>query len=176
MPGPQSQTKFVVGASLLVMLCTAILVWTAKSPLMSHLPIPSGEGVPYQAFVIFREADCEGNLSFAQVFQRPRFSRFFHVTGVVLDAAPDTPEVRSRLKLAGVNMRFAVASPKLRQAVAVFSSEPGPLLIIVDHNGRLRLITVTPKSPAETRQFAAMLSTFTAAEQRATVALSDTEQ
>jgi hypothetical protein len=161
---PRRQTLFVAASSLVVLLCTAVLVWAPQPELVSSLPAFSTASVPYRAYVIFRDGDCDGNLSFVQLFQRPRYRAAFHLTGVLLDAAPDDPDVRSKLERSGVTMDMARADRALRRAVAQLSPEPGPLLVVVDRDGRLRVVSMTPKSPSETRQFIALLNSFAAAE------------
>jgi len=57
------------------------------------------------------------------------------------------------------------ANRGLRRSISAVSKEPGPLLVIVDRAGQLRSVTVTPKTPAEMHQFAALLNSYTTAEQ-----------
>jgi hypothetical protein len=165
MADARRQTGFVFGASLLVLLCTGVLVWAPGPQLASSLPVSSSQDAPYQAFVVFRSADCDGNLSFAHVFERPRYRSSFRLTGIVLDAEPGDAGLRSKLRHAGVRMRLVGANRDLRRSIAAVSKEPGPLLVIVDGVGQLRTVTVTPKTPAEMRQFLGLLNSHTTAPQ-----------
>lgn len=165
MPGPREQTGFVLGASLLVLLCTGVLLWAPGPQLVSSLPVSTSREGHYQAFVVFGTADCDGNLSFAQVFERPRYRSSFRLTGIVLDADPDGPDLRSKLRRSGVKMRLVGASRGLRRSIATLGRAPGPLLVIVDRAGRLHTVTATPTSPAEMQQFVGLLNSFTTAKQ-----------
>jgi len=107
MAGPRQQTSLVFGATLLVLLCTGVLVWAPGPQLASSLPVSTSQEARYQAFVVFRSADCDGNLSFAQVFERPRYRSSFRLTGVVLDTEPDGPDLRSKLRRSGVRMKWS---------------------------------------------------------------------
>jgi hypothetical protein len=165
MVGPRQQTGFVFGGSLLVLLCTGVLIWAPGPQLVGSLPVSTSQEARYQAFVVFRSADCDGNLSFAQVFERPRYRSSFRLMGIVLDAEPDEPDLRSKLRRSGVKMRVVGANRGLRRSIASVSNESGPHLVIVDRGGRLRTVTVTPKTPAEMHQFIALLNSYTAAAQ-----------
>jgi hypothetical protein len=162
---PRWQALLVGFSSALVVLCTALL-WMAPRPaLVSSLPaLPAAAGTQFRAFVFFRAADCSGNLSFARVFQRPRYRNSIHLTGVLLDGADEMPGVHSQLRRLGIAMPVVVAGRRLRQSIPLVDPRSGPFLVIVDGEGRLRHLMPGPRDPQETRSFLTLLDSLTAAE------------
>lgn len=131
-------------------LCTGILLPRAShAPTLAHIlgePGPAGGG-RFQVTVVFKLEDCESNLQFLALFQRPRIRQSTHVTALLAADQRMLGDARRALRrwVPTVNVRWA--NPAAIRSLRSLGFQRTPFLLVLDPAGRLRLAAPAPSTP-----------------------------
>lgn len=104
----------------------------------------------FSAVVVAQPADCDGNLGFFAVFERPSLAGRIDSHHVLIQGtAPDTVALRNRLPRALRRARIELLADSHRALLHALGYRATPLLLLFDREQRLRYAGVVPMTSAE---------------------------
>lgn len=148
--------KWVLVASM-----TSVVMLAAYTALRHHasvpalasllLPHPADHAAQrFSAVVVAQPADCDGNLGFFAVFERPSLAD--HITThrvLVQGTGRDTVALRNRLPRALRQARIELLAESHRTLLHALGYRATPLLLLFDRERRLRYAGMVPMTSAE---------------------------
>lgn len=144
------------------------VVATARRPsssLAATIPVAaSGRGV-LDGYVVAQPADCEGNLSFIALLDRPEIARGIRLRGVLIAgsaaqvrAAAAQPTIR-RTGMPVMRLRSSTS-----RALATLGVRSTPYFVVFARSGGVRLAVHSPRTPQEYVRLARLLTALAAAQ------------
>ncbi len=104
----------------------------------------------FAAVVVIQPADCDGNLGFFAVFERPSLAPHIRTHRVLIQGtSTDTLTLRPRLPRALRQARIELLREPQRALLHAIGHRATPLLLLFDAERRLRYASVVPMTAAE---------------------------
>lgn len=104
----------------------------------------------FSAVVVAQPADCDGNLGFFAVFERPSLAAHIDTHHVLIQGTgSDTVALRTRLPRALRHARIELLADSHRALLQALGYRATPLLLLFDRERRLRYAGVVPMTSAE---------------------------
>lgn len=159
MPRRSLETLFVAAAFLVVLVCTALILTphlrrTSLSRAVLHAQPADGR---HRFVFVVQARDCEGNLWFLDLLQRPELKRSFVPVGLFAGDERDLPHASARVAEHAPASALRVMSRG--EAIALSSlGHPGtPYWLVIAPEGNVVLSGPAPASPDGYLRMARML-------------------
>lgn len=143
-------TAFVAAALVVVVACTVLLLRApAHAAALGDVVLAGEEPAGGRGtFVLVAQAeDCEDNLRFLTLLERPTLRRTTRGIGLFMGSAEEYARWEDRLRESGV--RWRRASRGELDALAALGHRSTPFWVLLDTNGGVRLSGGAPRGPED---------------------------
>ena len=146
-----------VTAALVVLACTALLL-LVPPPVVAFGPAPGEAREGKLTFVVaLQPRDCEGNLGFLRLLDRPRIASRTAALALLDGERKEIASARSRIERNAPAFTLRPLSRREAGALAVLGYRRTPYWVLFDTEGRVRLAGHAPRTPGEYLQTARLL-------------------
>jgi hypothetical protein len=141
--------------TIVVLACTGVVVWSNQpwgdgfQALRARAATTSGRPL---LVVAFQEGDCESNLEFLSVLERPEFTGRVAVMALFSGTRGQLDPVVEGLESRYPGARFELAAPRDRQLLSLLGHPATPYWVLLDASGAVRL---SAPAPSTSRAYAA---------------------
>jgi hypothetical protein len=149
----------LMGLAVAVVLgCTAAMAAArgGPTPISALAAAPAAAPAGSYALVVFQIADCRSGMGFLRAFQDQAL-RGLPVQGLMIGSADDVAYAERRLVNDGTPMDVRAADRRLGRVLRQLGYDRTPLVLVLDADGRVRMASGAPHTPAEDRQLRTLL-------------------
>lgn len=143
-----------------VVACTGMLLWSNRrhvetfDALGVRADVPAGKPM---LVVAFQARDCDSNLGFLSVLERPELGTRVATVGLFSGARAEFDSVIPRLNVRYPHVRFELLRPGEARLLDALGHRATPFWLFVDGSGALRLSEQAPSTPQSYPRFAQSL-------------------
>ncbi len=107
--------------------------------------------------VAFTYEDCEANLDFLSLIERPELSASVNVLALFSGRSKEFNEVRGRLESRYPHVRFRTLRDRQAKDLALLGHRSTPFWVLFDRTGTLTGSGAAPENPLDYSRFASVL-------------------
>jgi hypothetical protein len=144
----------------LVLGCTGAVLWTDSRLAGDYRVLrESFAGSPARPLLVvtFQEADCENNLAFLAVLERPEFMDRLTAVALFSGTRGEYESVATRLEARFPHVRFARMAQRERRLLSQLGHPATPYWLLLDASGAVRLSAPAPGNPLTYPEFSESL-------------------
>lgn len=143
--------------TLIVLACTGVLLWGDRRQVGTFVSLGARAGVPTGQPVLvvaFQARDCDANLGFLSVLERPELSTSVAALGLFSGTQAEFDGVIARLNRRYPHVRFELLRPGEARLLSVLGHRETPFWLFLDRSGALVLSEQAPSTPLAYASFA----------------------